>query len=69
MDERTSERIERLETHIAHLEKQYEELNDVVVQQGRVLSRLQKEFAKTSDAVQNIELERVRANNQKPPHY
>ena len=39
MDERTSERIERLETHIAHLEKQYEELNDVVVEQGRVVRR------------------------------
>jgi uncharacterized coiled-coil protein SlyX len=69
MDEPTSQRILRLETHIAHLERQYEQLNEVVVQQGRLLGRLQKEFGKTSDAVQQMEMERVRANNQKPPHY
>lgn len=69
MDEPTSEQIQRLETSIAHLERQYEQLNEVVVEQGRLLSRLQKEFGKTSDAVLQMELERVRANNQKPPHY
>lgn len=64
-----SERLEKIESHLAHLEHQYEQLNNVVVEQGRLLARLQKENAKVSDTVQTIELERIRANNAKPPHY
>ena len=61
--------MERLESHLAHLERQYEELNQVVIEQGKMLARLQKDSAKVSDAVQTIELERIRATNPKPPHY
>ena len=64
-----SERLERIEASLAHLEKQYEELNQVVIEQGRVLARLQKENAKTSEAVRTMEMERIRTNNPKPPHY
>ncbi len=64
-----SERLEKIESHVAHLERQYEQLNQVVIEQSKVLARLQKENAKVSDAVQTIELERIRANNAKPPHY
>lgn len=63
------DRLARIETHLAHLEKQYEELNQVVIEQARTLARLQKDHAKVSTAVQTIELERIRANNPKPPHY
>lgn len=64
-----SERLERLESNLAHLERQYEQLNNVVIEQGRLLARLQKESAKVSDAVQTMELERIRGTNPKPPHY
>jgi uncharacterized coiled-coil protein SlyX len=53
----------------AHLEHQQEELNQVVVEQARLIGRLQKEVARASDAMEGQELERIRANNQKPPHY
>ncbi len=52
-----------------HLERQYEQLNEVVIEQGRVLARLRREVTKTSDAVQTMELERIRTNNPKPPHH
>lgn len=65
----TSERLQAIEANLAHLERQYEQLNQVVIEQGRLLARLQKEYARTSETVQTIELERVRANNPKPPHY
>ena len=65
----TAARLEKIESHLAHLEHQYEQLNKVVIEQGRLLARLQKESAKVSHAVENIELERIRANNPKPPHY
>lgn len=64
-----SERLAKIESHLAHLERQYEELNQVVIEQGRSLARLQKESAKVSDAVETMEIERIRANNTKPPHY
>lgn len=64
-----SQRLEKIESALAHLEKQYEELNQVVIEQNRLLAKLQKECAKVSDTVGTMELERIRANNVKPPHY
>lgn len=64
-----SDRLERLETQIAFLERQYDELNQVVIDQSRLLARLQAELSRTSEALTGIELERIRANTQKPPHY
>jgi uncharacterized coiled-coil protein SlyX len=61
--------MEKIETHLAHLEHQYEQLNEVVIEQGRALARLQKENAKVSQVVETMELERIRANNPKPPHH
>lgn len=51
------------------MEHQHEQLNQVVVEQARILARLQKEIARASEAMENQELERIRSNNQKPPHY
>jgi uncharacterized coiled-coil protein SlyX len=62
-------RLDRIESHLAHLEKQYEELNQVVIEQARIIARLQKEHAKVSTAVQTMEIDRISANNTKPPHY
>jgi SlyX protein len=62
-------RLENIERHLAHLERQFDELNGVVIEQAKQLARLQKETGRVSDAMQTMELERVRANNPKPPHY
>jgi uncharacterized coiled-coil protein SlyX len=69
MDKELAERLQRLEMHVAHLERQYEQLNEVLVEQSRTMTRLQRDLVRASDAVQTIELERIRANNPKPPHY
>ena len=61
--------LEKLESHIAHLEHQVEQLNSVVVEQGKWLARLQKEVQRQSNAMQTLELDRRKGNNQKPPHY
>lgn len=65
----SAERLEKIESHLAHLERQYEELNHVVIEQAKLLARLQKESANVSETIGTIELERVRASNPKPPHY
>ena len=69
MAEVNSRRIDKLEANIAHLEHQVEQLNGVVIEQGRLLERLKKEVQRQSTAMQTIELERIQSNNQKPPHY
>lgn len=69
MDEPLTARLLRVESALAHLEHQHEELNGVVVAQAKLIARLQKEVARASEAMESQELERIRANNQKPPHY
>lgn len=69
MDKQIDERLQKLEAHAAHLEHEFEQLNQVVIDQGRTIARLQKELARTSSTVEGIEMERIRANNPKPPHH
>ena len=64
-----SKRIDKLESNLAHLEHQVEQLNGVVIEQGKLLERLKKEVQRQSSAMQTLELERIKANVQKPPHY
>jgi len=69
MADDNSRRVERLEANLAHLEHQVEAMNSVVIEQGKLLERLKKEVQRQSTAMQTLELERIRSNNQKPPHY
>jgi SlyX protein len=69
MADDNSRRIERLESNLAHLEHQVEQLNGVVIEQGKLLERLKKEVQRQSSAMQTMELERIKGNVQKPPHY
>lgn len=69
MEESVATRLLKVESALAHLERQHEELNGVVVEQSRIIVRLQKELGRATQALESAELERIRANNQKPPHY
>jgi len=69
MSGESSERFARLESHIAHLEHQVEQLNEVVIAQGKTLDRLVKQVQMQARAFETAELERAKANNPKPPHY
>ena len=69
MADEQSQRTEKLESHLAHLEHQVEQLNGVVIEQGKLLERLKKEIQRQSTAMQTMELERIQSNNPKPPHY
>src|ERR1039457_4673629 len=69
MADEHSRRTEKLESHLAHLEHQVDQLNGVVIEQGKLLERLKKEVQRQSTAMQTLELERIQSNNPKPPHY
>ncbi len=63
------ERLARAEASVAHLERQYDELNAVVITQGKLLARIQKRLEQLGDSMESQELERIRSTNSKPPHY
>ncbi len=69
MNEDTSARLGKIESNLAHLEHQVEELNGVIIAQGKLLERLKKEVQRQSTAMESMELERIKGNNVKPPHY
>ncbi len=64
-----TDRLDRLEANIAHLERQLDELNAVAVEQGKTISRLQKRLELLGDTVESQELDRVRNTPQRPPHW
>jgi uncharacterized coiled-coil protein SlyX len=69
MSDETAQRFEKLEANIAHLEHQVEQLNEVLIGQSKLVERLKKEVQRQSATMETIELERIKSNNAKPPHY
>jgi uncharacterized coiled-coil protein SlyX len=69
MDKELTERITRIESHLAHLEHLYDQLNHVVLDHSRQLARLTTQQQKISQTVETIELDRIKSTNPKPPHY
>jgi SlyX protein len=69
MNPETSQRLERLEANVAHLEHQVEQLNGVLIQQGKLVEQLKKQVQAQSATMESLELERIKTTNTKPPHY
>ena len=64
----TKQRIERLEAHFAHLERHIDQLNEVLIEQGKTVEQLKKQLQRQATALDSIELERIKSTNPKPPH-
>ncbi len=69
MNEETRQRLERVEAHLTHLEHQVEQLNQVLIQQDKLVEFLKKQVHRQSTVLETMELERIQANQTKPPHY
>ena len=69
MNEEIARRLGQLEANAAHLEHQVEQLNAVVIEQGRLLEQLKKLTQRQSTTLEAIESERIRDTSSKPPHY
>jgi SlyX protein len=65
----TSQRLDRLESHLAHLDHHLEQLNGVVIEQGKLLDRLKKDIQRQFRTMQTLELERIKSKAERPPHY
>jgi uncharacterized coiled-coil protein SlyX len=69
MDQETSTRLEKLESHLAHLEHQFDKLNEVVIEHTRLLKRMQTQQQRIAQTVESIEIDRIKSDRSKPPHY
>ena len=69
MSDEAGERINKLESHIAEMERQLEQLNEVVVEQSRSLDKMKNQLRRITDTIENQELARIKDTNPKPPHY
>ena len=63
------DKVIQIEEHLIHLEKQFDELNQVIYKQSLKIDELEKSVSSLNDKLdqnQNVE-----SNNQleKPPHY
>ncbi len=69
MTDELSQRFTRLESHIAHLEHQVEQLNGVVIEQSKLIERMRKQVQLHARTLETSEVEKVKANNPRPPHH
>jgi uncharacterized coiled-coil protein SlyX len=69
VNDENAQRLERVEAHVTHLERLVEELNGVVIEQARTLELLRKQTQRQTAVLETIELERIKANNPRPPHH
>lgn len=69
MTDKSAQRLEKIEAHLAHLEHQVEQLNEVVIEQGKTVTSLKKQLQRQSQTLESIELDRIKSTNPKPPHY
>ena len=69
MNDDATARIDKLESHVAHLERQIDDLNQVAVQQAQEIDRFKKQLGRVSQSIENAEMERIKSVDSKPPHY
>ena len=69
MDTPNTGRFEKLEAHLAHLDRQLDQLNEVVTQQSQELDRLKKQVGRVSQTLERTELDHIKSVDTKPPHY
>ncbi|WP_298814022.1 SlyX family protein [uncultured Roseibium sp.] len=70
MADDTETRIEKLEIDLAHATNTIDELNTVVIEQGKQIERMKRMLANMTDQVEEL-MDNVLPGHQidKPPHY
>jgi SlyX protein len=69
MNDEAAARFSRLEFQVAHIERLTEQLNGVVIEQGRELDKLRKLLQRQGMTLESMEMDRIKSTNPKPPHY
>jgi SlyX protein len=69
MPDKTSQRLQKIEAHVAHLEHQVDQLNQVIIDQGKAIEALKRQTQRQARTIESMEIDRIKATNSKPPHY
>ena len=67
-----TERINKLESAIAHHQREYELLNQVVIEQGELLDKLRRKLTTLESSLKSVEDRLPDDRNladERPPHY
>ena len=69
MSDKTLERIEALEAHLTHTEKEIEDMNSVILDQREEITRITRRLDKLLGRVETLEDLAPGPEAHKPPHY
>lgn len=65
----STERLDRLEMHVAEQQQMLDDLSDVLAQQTKDIDRLRKRLEQSDDRIAELEAGLPAPGNDKPPHY
>ena len=64
-----TDRLVKIESALAHLENLTEPLNETIIAQDKTIRRLTQQVEQMNDAIQDKEMDAIKGNVTKPPHY
>ena len=64
-----TDRLVKIESALAHLENLAETLNETIIAQDKTIRRLTQQVEQMNDAIQAKEVDVIKGNVTKPPHY
>ena len=64
-----TDRLVKIESALAHLENLTEALNETIIVQDKTIRRLTQQVEHMNDAIQAKEMDAIKGNVTKPPHY
>jgi uncharacterized coiled-coil protein SlyX len=69
MTSEEEERIVKIESSLAHLEKMTETLNETVIEQDKTIRRLSQQVEQLTNRLASDDMNAIKENVTKPPHY
>ncbi|MBS33198.1 MAG: SlyX protein [Verrucomicrobiales bacterium] len=63
------ERLVNIESDLTHLEQLVESLNQTIIEQDKVIQQLQVQINRLIAGVESKEMDAIKSNVTKPPHY
>ena len=64
-----TDRLVKIESALAHLENLAVTLNETIIAQDKTIRRLAQQVEQMNDAIQAKEMDAIKGNVTKPPHY
>ena len=63
------ERLVIIESDLTHLEQLVESLNQTIIEQDKVIQQLQAQISRLTVGLESKEIDAIKGNITKPPHY